>query len=253
MCCLNLHTGVDISEDAIALSTENSKVHGIQNARFIKSDLSDPGLPNRLSSCLSAELRSYSSPSGSTTASAMSRPAVSTEDASFPLFDLIISNPPYIPSTPDRLAQLQPEIALWEDHQALFADENGFGMFRRITELSRTLLRSSCGASAFGKDMPPSSRVNPPASSMQKDRPMHFSDVSQATNSPQSATSSQGFSLPALVFEIGEDAQAEPVADLMRSNGFLSTQVHADFSGRWRWVVGFVTRLVIHTSLCVLF
>lgn len=45
-------------------------------------------------------------------------------------FGIILSNPPYI----DKSATLMPEVALFEPAEALFAEENGFEVYRRIAE-----------------------------------------------------------------------------------------------------------------------
>lgn len=46
------------------------------------------------------------------------------------LFDLVISNPPYIPST--EIATLQPEVAAYEPHQALDGGPDGLAYYRTI-------------------------------------------------------------------------------------------------------------------------
>ncbi len=47
-------------------------------------------------------------------------------------FDLIISNPPYI--APKDKAEVGTNVLAWEPHLALFAEENGLAVFRRIAE-----------------------------------------------------------------------------------------------------------------------
>ena len=47
-------------------------------------------------------------------------------------FDLIVSNPPYVPE-PDRL-QLQPEVRNYEPARALFAGEDGLSIIRRLVD-----------------------------------------------------------------------------------------------------------------------
>ncbi len=44
--------------------------------------------------------------------------------------DLIVSNPPYVPEM-DR-AQLEPEVREWEPQQALFAGQDGLGLYPRL-------------------------------------------------------------------------------------------------------------------------
>lgn len=48
-------------------------------------------------------------------------------------FDVIVSNPPYIPSR--QIAGLQPEVSRFEPVAALDGGHDGLGFFRRITEL----------------------------------------------------------------------------------------------------------------------
>ncbi len=53
--------------------------------------------------------------------------------------DLIVSNPPYVPER-DR-AQLEPEVRDWEPHQALFAGEDGLGLYPRLILESHRVLK----------------------------------------------------------------------------------------------------------------
>lgn len=55
-------------------------------------------------------------------------------------FDLILSNPPYIPET--QKATLMPEVRDFEPHQALFGGEDGLDDYRRITAEAPALLKS---------------------------------------------------------------------------------------------------------------
>ena len=85
--------GIDISSDALRVALDNVTKLGINNkAVFRKSDLYE-------------KIR---------------------EDEKF---DMIISNPPYIPEG----TELEPEL-MHEPEIALFANENGFRMYRRIIE-----------------------------------------------------------------------------------------------------------------------
>jgi len=52
-------------------------------------------------------------------------------------FDLIVSNPPYIPSS----TELDPRVAGHEPHQALFGGEDGLSVIRRIIEEAPSKLR----------------------------------------------------------------------------------------------------------------
>lgn len=56
-------------------------------------------------------------------------------------FDLVVSNPPYIPS--DEMTNLDPEVKLYEDHQALHGGTDGLDLARDIIQHSPDLLRHS--------------------------------------------------------------------------------------------------------------
>ena len=85
--------GVDISSDALRIALDNVTKLGINNrAIFRKSDLFD-------------KIREGE------------------------VFDLIVSNPPYIPFG----TELSPEVQQ-EPQMALFADENGLAIYRKIIE-----------------------------------------------------------------------------------------------------------------------
>ncbi|ORX86022.1 S-adenosyl-L-methionine-dependent methyltransferase, partial [Basidiobolus meristosporus CBS 931.73] len=52
-------------------------------------------------------------------------------------YDLIVSNPPYI--TRDEYRTLSPEVKLWEDPNALVADDDGMLFHKRLASLSSQL------------------------------------------------------------------------------------------------------------------
>lgn len=53
-------------------------------------------------------------------------------------FDLIVSNPPYVPD--DDLRAMQPEVAKFEPHLALFGGSDGLDIVRKIAEEARNFL-----------------------------------------------------------------------------------------------------------------
>lgn len=55
-------------------------------------------------------------------------------------FDLIVSNPPYIPDA--DLSSLQAEVGIFEPHSALFGGVDGLSIIRRIVDGSPQFLRS---------------------------------------------------------------------------------------------------------------
>lgn len=92
--------GVDISSDALRIALDNVTKLGINNrAVFRKSDLFEKIRPEEK-------------------------------------FDMIISNPPYIPYG----TELSPEV-LHEPSTALFAEENGLGIYRKIIEKAPEYLK----------------------------------------------------------------------------------------------------------------
>lgn len=93
-------TATDLSKEAIELATKNAETHCVKDRiHFIQCDL-------------------ISESSGR--------------------FDLIVSNPPYIPDK-DR-EDLQPEIRLFEPEGALFGGEDGLDVIRRLISTSVDLL-----------------------------------------------------------------------------------------------------------------
>ncbi|MBL6931346.1 MAG: peptide chain release factor N(5)-glutamine methyltransferase [Rhodospirillales bacterium] len=63
--------------------------------------------------------------------------------ADFGAFDIIISNPPYIPDGEE--SELQPEVALYEPHSALFAGIDGLQYYRAILSVLSGLANTGCG------------------------------------------------------------------------------------------------------------
>lgn len=86
--------GVDVAATALDLANDNKKALGVNNVCFIQSNL-------------------FSALQGS-------------------LFDVIVSNPPYIAHDDWKL--LDPMIRDWEDRQALIADQHGFALIYAIIE-----------------------------------------------------------------------------------------------------------------------
>ena len=91
--------GYDISKQAIKIAKENAKLNNV-TATFEHSDLFD-----------------------------------SVTD----IFDVIVSNPPYIPT--DVIAGLMPEVALYEPFNALDGKEDGLYFYRKILNNSKKYLK----------------------------------------------------------------------------------------------------------------
>ena len=84
--------GIDKSVQAIALAKKNASYNAIHNAHFLVSDL--------------------------------------FEELTNKTFDLIIANPPYIAFS--ELPELDVSVTKWEDKDALFANDNGLSVIKKI-------------------------------------------------------------------------------------------------------------------------
>ncbi len=105
----------DLSTEALAIAAENAQSTGLQDrVTFLQGDLFD----------------------ALTTAS----PELQESGDSATRFDLIVSNPPYI--DPALKATLQPEVRDHEPFPALFAEEKGLAILRRIILDAHTWLDS---------------------------------------------------------------------------------------------------------------
>jgi release factor glutamine methyltransferase len=89
-------SATDISADALAVAQRNSEKHGVADRiRFVQGDLFDPFPPDEV-------------------------------------FDLIVSNPPYIPH--DDIPRLPVGVRDYEPHTALDGGPDGFAIFDRLIE-----------------------------------------------------------------------------------------------------------------------
>ncbi|MDN5304413.1 MAG: release factor glutamine methyltransferase [Fusobacteriaceae bacterium] len=86
--------GVDISDEALKVAEENRILNNCENLKFIKSNV--------------------------------------FENIKYKSFDLIVSNPPYIPDY--EYAELQPEVKLHEPKLALVAENNGYFFYDKISK-----------------------------------------------------------------------------------------------------------------------
>ena len=102
--------GIDISESALLVAKENAKRLGLE-AAFLCGDLFEP-----LEGFVSNKTRDK-------------------------LFDIIISNPPYIPS--NMISQLMPEVRDFEPRVALDGMEDGLYFYRKIAGNAPLYLRRS--------------------------------------------------------------------------------------------------------------
>ena len=96
----------DVSSDALAVAKENARRHDVDDRiTFIHADMIDL-----------ADMRN-------------SREGTLSH---FDLFDLIVTNPPYI--TQPELTTLQPEVRDWEPHLALDGGQDGLDFYRHLLQ-----------------------------------------------------------------------------------------------------------------------
>jgi release factor glutamine methyltransferase len=112
----------DISESALEVARRNAARHGVAHrVHFLRCDL----------------LTGFGKTDPSSVGVGHAMPA-STQNVT--LFDLIVSNPPYIGR--NETAQLQREVRDHEPHAALFGGPTGVEMYQRLIDQARELLRN---------------------------------------------------------------------------------------------------------------
>jgi release factor glutamine methyltransferase len=111
----------DISASALEIARRNAARHGVTDRiHFLQCDLLT-GLEKTDPSSVGA------------------RHAVPASAQNGPLYDLIVSNPPYIAR--NEAAQLQREVRDHEPHAALFGGPTGVEIYQRLIDQARGLLR----------------------------------------------------------------------------------------------------------------
>ena len=100
--------GVDISDDALEVANQNKELNNVKNVKFIKSDV--------------------------------------FEYVSYKEFDMIVSNPPYIPEK--EYKKLMHEVKKYEPRLALTAEDEGLYFYKLITSKAPDYLKSG-GVLAF--------------------------------------------------------------------------------------------------------
>ena len=96
--------GVDISQDALAVATRNAEKHGATSRLALRQGNVFDGIGQ--------------------------------------VFDLIVSNPPYIPDS--QLESLQAEVGQFEPRSALFGGPDGLDIVRRIIDEAPAFLKPHC-------------------------------------------------------------------------------------------------------------
>ena len=115
-CAVAQVVAMDVSADALAVARENAVKHGVaERIRFVQGD-GFAALPGGF------------------------------------FYDLVISNPPYIPSA--EIASLQPEVRDFDPRRALDGGPDGLDCFRSLAAGAAPRLNSSKSASASVPDAP---------------------------------------------------------------------------------------------------
>lgn len=99
--------GIDISKEAIEISTENAKLNVVKNVEFIQFDL--------FSDKFVSEFENK--------------------------FDLVVSNPPYI--AVDEVENLQDEIKVFEPRHAITDGADGLSFYRRIAQIGKKIAKQN--------------------------------------------------------------------------------------------------------------
>ncbi|KAI1306111.1 hypothetical protein EDD11_004855 [Mortierella claussenii] len=236
--------GVDIHPKAIQLATEN-EIHNRpllngNQVKFLQEDLLAPHAADSFLDWL--HIRSHHN------GSSLVNDGIDAEEAVGPIgarsepralgalseanphlstgYNLIVSNPPYIAVS--EYDTLEPEVARWEDANALLADEEGLAFYPRIADMAMELLHNYRSSLL--------SNVSPLNTSSYGVEPSETSTsyVRQWRNGPDL----DHVKIPELVFEIGGDHQAHSVCATVRQAGFSRVEVWRDLADRARCVVG---------------
>jgi len=95
-------TGIDVSDEALKVAKNNAELNGVEEIDFFRADV------------------------------------FSSEIFKLGKFDLIVSNPPYVPA--EKVEGLQEEIKNYEPKIAVTDNADGYSFFRRIIEVAQKLL-----------------------------------------------------------------------------------------------------------------
>lgn len=117
-------TATDISADALALASENAARNGVaERIEFLQSD----------------DFAVFQSEGRRTRGPESNEAVGDSQSSSFRKFDLIISNPPYIPSA--EIATLQPEVRDFDPRAALDGGADGLDFYRRLSTQAKPFLK----------------------------------------------------------------------------------------------------------------
>jgi len=140
--------GIDLNKAAVDLSNQNATKFGVFEdfdvARVAIADICD--------------------------ASNRSALDTATLDGKFVGFDMMVSNPPYIPSRHVSASAMQPEVYDWEDHRALDGGCDGLDVIRDI-------FSAACGVIHSCSDAEPTSLLKKDADIWLETDESHANDI----------------------------------------------------------------------------
>jgi len=203
---IDLMQGHEVSTDQGSHTTTSAHMRppssSLSGSASLLDVLAQP--PAFVSSLLARSSSSLPPPSTSTSrSSSLARLLSSPSSGSF---DLIVSNPPYIPLV--EYASLQEEVREWEDVRALVGGVDGMYVYHVILNAAHALLKPTMGA--------------------------NDSQTSTASSAPPSPSSLGD--VPELVLEIGSELQALSLSQRLQQLQFEHVTIHHDMAGLPRWI-----------------
>lgn len=128
-------TAVDLSAEALCVAQSNADRLGVSGRiRFLRADI----LSASSSSFLTSNPAEWDLPTNAPVSNPPKGPFSATPERDA-LYDVLVSNPPYIPSA--DLAGLMPDVLQYEPHIALDGGADGLLFYRRLLQISKDLLK----------------------------------------------------------------------------------------------------------------
>lgn len=213
--------GLELDPIALALARQNAEQLGFKNVSFYSVDIFKDQGPTQVTSKTQFDR--------DITHSLYDMPVLTG------LYDTIISNPPYI--HPDRLSQLQPEIRDWENPIALAPTERCYpptsGFKPTYVDVDTVLCPNGTIAPAW------------PSTPQVKQLSITFYErmtkvAPRLLNHVHHDKTKSHIQFPRVVYEIGDDDQAEPLCRML--SHMFEPNIYLDANEKMRWVVGFEKR-----------
>jgi methylase of polypeptide subunit release factors len=279
--------GADLDERAVRLARENGTVNGVLNAYFTHCDVfaDHRAAPAAAAACSEIAPAASTEPAAApaapqglfdlqvrtenknfytSTLTTRESPQVERSSARSLLFDVLVSNPPYV--TAAEHEGLQPEVRNWENRDALVpnvpaaarrqvashasslsasvhwptvaeVDALALHFYERIIWCSPRLLRPIDELWLLNRMSTPVPTFTHSANTAMGNA---NAEAAAAAAPPLMATVERAVlsQVPRVVLEVGQEAQAVPVAEMLKAQGFRP-EVFLDAGENVRWIVGF--------------